>query len=149
MKTTTGKSAVKRRQAAVALTDARAHELGFDRFESSTVARDGQSVTFTMCSGAKYEMPLDYLLEAFGRYRKERNSGAEESQEAARVVRSRRLKDSRAVRVVLDNGSGYTVPWDTVLMACEPQFQFFGGLTLSSRRMTRKWLRRVGSFRRD
>jgi hypothetical protein len=146
---TTGTETAKKRQAAAVLNDAQAHKLGFDRFEGSSVARDGQSVTFTMRSGAKYEMPVQYLVEAFGHDPDGHGFGSGTSREPARVARSRRLKDSRAVRVVLDNGDGYTVPWDTVLMACEPQFQYFGGLTLKSRSMTEKWLGRVGSFRRD
>jgi hypothetical protein len=145
MKAATGMGTTRERRAAAVLDDAKAHDLGFDRFERSSVARDGQSVTFTMRSGAKYEMPLQYLVEAFGHDPEDPRV----FREPERVVRSRRLKDSRAVRVVLDNSAAYTVPWDTVLMACEPQFKYFGGLTLKSRDMVDKWLRRVGSFRRD
>lgn len=149
MRTTTKAGTAKRPQAAAALTDARAHKLGFDRFESSSVARNGQSVTFAMRSGAKYEMPLQYLVETFGRDPEDQGSISGASQEASRIVRSRRLKDSQAVRVVLNNGAVYTVPWDTVLMACEPRFKYFGGLTLKSQEMTERWLHRVGNFRRD
>lgn len=91
-------------------------------------------------------MPLAYLVEAFEE-RKEISAGS--PRKAERALRSRRSQDSRTVRVALDNGEAYTVPWDTVLMACEPQFEYFGGLTLESRAMTQRWLRKVGSFRRD
>jgi hypothetical protein len=56
------------------------------------------------------------------------------------ALRCRRLDDGSVVRVYLSSGHAVDVVWDTVLMACEPAYEHFGGLTEESRIKTfRYW----------
>jgi len=43
------------------------------------------------------------------------------------------------VRIYLSDGKQHDVPWDTVLMACEPRYEHFGGLTSHSKELTKRW----------
>jgi hypothetical protein len=126
---------VKRRRVAEVLNDLRAHEEGYDRFSRSAVLDDGKAVKVVMRSGAQYILPTGLLMDIFEGYRR----APQAVSSPRRVVRTRRLKDERAVLVTLDNGERLTLPWDTVLMACEPRFEHFGGLTDKSRAITQKW----------
>ena len=43
------------------------------------------------------------------------------------------------MRVYLDNGEIYDVAWDMILMACEPAYEHFGGLTEDSKEFISRW----------
>jgi len=45
----------------------------------------------------------------------------------------RRVLRGHALRVYMSNHTAYDVAWDTVLMACEPRYEWFGGLTAEIR----------------
>ena len=51
------------------------------------------------------------------------------------VLRTRRMIDGSIIRVYLSDGRVFEVPWDTVLMTCEPRYEHFGGLTKKSKAM--------------
>ncbi|MGV8039481.1 MAG: hypothetical protein AB2L07_05200 [Thermoanaerobaculaceae bacterium] len=50
------------------------------------------------------------------------------------------------LRVDLDNGEIFDVLWETVLMACEPEYPQFGGETPEGRAIADDGMRRWGPF---
>ena len=44
------------------------------------------------------------------------------------VIGVRKVCRGHAIRVQMGDGTVYDVAWDTVLMACEPRYEWFGGL---------------------
>jgi hypothetical protein len=116
---------------------------GFDRFVSSSVEEGGQGVALTYRSGARYLVPLEYLLCW---YTETHNRGKSRAGGRLLILRSRMIANGRIVRVYLSDGRQYDVLWDTVLMACEPLYEHYGGLTPQARELTRLWAERHGSF---
>ena len=120
---------------------------GSARFARSSVSRNGKSILFEYLSGARYRVPLEYLLEWFDEpheIQKKVDSLGE-----LRIEKSRRFSNSHFVLVRLSDGRTYYVAADTVLMACEPLYEHFGGLTEKAKGMTRDWWQRHGPFRID
>ena len=124
------------------LTDRNLHLQGFGEFSRSSVSSDGKSMLFEFPNGTSYRVPVEYLY----RWSKE---GPPDAPGELRVVRSRRLAEPKLIRVYLSDGQAQDIAWDTVLMACEPRYEHFGGLTESSKKLTRKWEAADGRFRID
>lgn len=126
------------------LTDNNVTDRGFSQFAASSVLEEGQAVRFVYPSGAAYDVPLVYILEWFRGCEDEHQETSRRPRrklshgETLRIVRSRKFCEDLAVRLYLNNGQTFDVPWDTVLMACEPRYQYFGGLTKQSKRQTEK-----------
>ena len=128
------------------LQDKLLHENGFSCFAGSAVLHDGLAIAFTYPSGVQYEVPLAYMLTWFDSPHelKERV----ESSGRLRIIHSRRISDNQVVSVRLSDGQVYLVAYDTVLMACEPLYEYFGGLTDTSKARTKSWWDKHGPVRK-
>ena len=111
--------------------------LGFSCFRSSSVESQGTHVRFRYPSGAEYRVSLRYLLQWF--------PGLGRAQPALRADASRTIASHAIVRVFLSNGNAVDVAFDTVLMACEPSYEHFGGLTPLARRVVQRAFAAGGS----
>jgi hypothetical protein len=125
------------------LKDRELTRYGFGCFASSSIGDQGRAVVFRFPSGAEYKVPLEYLIRWFVMPEQD-----EENDTTLRFVRSRR-RDPHLVRVFLSDGRRYDVAWDTVLMACEPRYEHFGGLTSYFKEIAPRWLESHGPFRTD
>jgi hypothetical protein len=119
------------------IRDRTLHKQGFGEFSASSVVSGGKAIAFSYPSGMRYIVPLEYILSWFG------SSGRGE--EPANATRSRRLSGGRLVRVYLSDGKYLDVAWDTVLMACEPLYEHYGGLTQESKALTTRWKPNLGN----
>lgn len=117
---------------------------GFGNFARSSKVNGGRSVRFEYPSGARYDVPVEFLLDWFPREEAEK---AAQSRVLPTVERVRTGPEGDLVRVHLSDGKVLEVAWDTVLMACEPLYEHYGGLTEESRKLTRAGEERYGSLR--
>lgn len=133
------------------ITDSSALDLGFSRFLSSHVRDRGETVDFCMKSGAVYSVPAEYVRRWFRGHENEyeRRNDAITGNDRLAVVRSRRLPGNEYVRVVFSDGYVFEVAWDTVLMACEPRYEHYGGLTDRAKALIQWWSRNHGPFLRE
>jgi len=115
------------------LTDRGLVKEGFHRFAGSAKLDNGRSVFFTYPSGAKYKVPLEFVLQWF------EPIARGNSEFTPCILKTRRMPDPHFVRLYLSDGSTKDVSWDTVLMACEPLYEHYGGLTEQSRELVRQW----------
>ncbi len=117
----------------------------YGAFGKCSVLHKGRMIRFTMAGGTIYDVPLVYFLQwhdephyvySKGRWVAYRGlAGQARIRLDAAFTKCRRVMGGRAVRVYLGK-CAYFVPWDTVLMACERDYEHFGGLTKESRRAT-------------
>lgn len=121
------------------ISDRNVHLLGYSRFQRSGVLRGGAGVRFMYPSGAVYDVPRLYLAAWFNTL----------PRPTPRIRATRMLADGRVIRVYFSRGHSVDVAWDTVLMACEPAYEHFGGLTPGSRRLVKAGVRQCGSFRKE
>lgn len=117
---------------------------GFGKFARSSKIENGRSVRFEYPSGARYDIPVEFLVEWFPR---EEAAKAAQRRVLPTVERVRTASEGDLVRVHLSDGKVLEVAWDTVLMACEPLYEHYGGLTEESRKLTRAGEERYGSLR--
>ena len=122
-----------------AILDRKVHLQGYSRFQRSGVLRGGTGVRFVYPSGAIYDVPKAYLASWFETL----------PQRTPRIRATRVLADGVVTRVYFSGGHSVDVAWDTVLMACEPAYEHFGGLTSESRRLTKAGVRQYGNFRKE
>lgn len=119
-------------------------------FQSCEPVRGGKAVKFVMACGNSYTVGLPYLARWFlgpdctaEVSRTSRTSGpTSRGPSAIRAIKCRRTLMRTAVRVYLNDGRVYVVPWDTVLMACEKEYEHYGGLTRESKKLTNRMARR-------
>lgn len=126
---------------------------GCTQFDSAVPAKDGAALDIVFKSGAAYRIPLNYIEAWF--------ASEPVQSEVLNSVASGRWKNAVEVRAVgasvsdhglnvdlgLSDGRVLTLIWETVLMACEPRFELFGGETEYSRALTHLYLERHGSLR--
>jgi hypothetical protein len=113
----------------------------FVGFSAVKVLEGGRCVRFRYPSGFSYDVPLRYLLSWFARPHfallrgRWRDVSAEWPRNTGKATASgaRRTMGGLAVRIYLTNQRALEVAWDTVLMACEPAYEHFGGLTPEGR----------------
>src|SRR5436305_6136622 len=116
---------------------------GFSRFLSSSIKEDGFVIEFLYPSGDRYRVPIDYLLQWYGGFHHQRKAKAAADR---RAIRSRKISDGHLVRVFMSDGRTFDVAWDVVLMACEPRYEHYGGLTQESKALVSRWqMRPVGA----
>jgi hypothetical protein len=120
---------------------------GFGRFSSSSRTDNGLSILFQYPSGARYKVSLAFVLKWCGDSREEDTESAYRKEQVSVVLRTRIFSDGHFVRTYLSDGRRCDIAWDTVLMACEPLYEHYGGLTGESKKLTREWHERCGSFR--
>jgi hypothetical protein len=124
--------------------DYSASPLGFMEFAGSSVNECEGYLRVSFRSGATYSIPSEYVASWF--------EGSDYDQRLKQsgqslIVRSRVISRGTETRIFWGNGTHRDIPWDTVLMACEPMYENFGGFTEQSRRTTERWLAKMGSFR--
>ncbi len=117
----------------------------YGAFGKCSILRGGKMIRFTMAGGAIYDVPVTYFRKwydephyvyANSRWVEYRGSGRKgHESRATTFTKCRRVMGGRAVRVYIGNHA-FFVPWDTVLMACERNYEHFGGLTEESRQVT-------------
>jgi hypothetical protein len=114
------------------------HKQGFLGFSASSVVSGGKAIAFSYPSGMRYIVPLEYILSWFG--------GSGRGEEPYSAARSRRLSGGHLVRLYLSDGKHVDVAWDTVLMACEPLYEHYCGLTEESKALTKRWKPNFGNL---
>jgi len=124
------------------LRDRTLHKQGFRHFRRSAVVSHGKAIIFEYPSGLRYRVPVDYLVGWF-----DPPSDLGTAKDDLRIVKSRKLSEPQLVRVYLSDGRRLDVAWDTVLMACEPSYEHFGGLTQYSQELSSSWGAEEGCFR--
>jgi hypothetical protein len=130
------------------IRDRTARKQGFDRLLRSSVSQDGGTIFFEYPSGARYAVQLAYVLSWYDEPHHHRKDKRWHAHKRARhVLRSRTISDGHLARIYLSDGSQYDVAWDVVLMACEPAYEHYGGLTAKGKELTKKWTKLRGPFR--
>jgi len=112
----------------------------------------GRVLRFEYPVGLSYDVPVPYVVSWFSqphyrragrRWRPASSSWPHGFTEAV-ALRTRLMLAGSVACVYLSNSCAVEVAWDTVLMACEPAYEHFGGLTPSARAITlrywKEWL---------
>jgi hypothetical protein len=94
-------------------------------FRRTRLLGAGRAVRFTYQNGVQYDVPLAYMKLWGGELQRSVTTPRAGS---LRVTRTRRGSDGYMAAIFLNDRSMFHVPWDTVLMACEPLCGHFGGL---------------------
>lgn len=108
-------------------------------FKRSKILDNGTALKFIMACDVSYKVTLDCLLEWFDSphyyWLLERKKLVKFNREThklnkqkSKIIKIRRILKKTALRVYLNNCSIYDVAWDTVLMACESQYEHYGGI---------------------
>jgi len=97
------------------------------------------AVRVTLSHGQSYEIPIMYLQLWY-------SEGPHEISREPRKLEVKIVGDGDLLRVRLPDGSVYLVAWDVILMACEPDYVHFGGLTEYSKSTTKEWYEKIGPF---
>ena len=131
------------------ISDAVAGETGLSRFQSVTSHGDRRIVRFQMRSGDTFDVPVPVILTWFDGYEDEQPGAIlrEVSVDDLEMIDAACWVEGRIARVSLNDGRILDVPWDTLLMACEPRFEHYGGLTAASKKLTKRLARNYGSFK--
>jgi hypothetical protein len=109
---------------------------------NAEIDRVNKNLRVTYGAGPTYSVPLDYVDTWYDRGPHEVVSP--ESSDLPSVV----VGDGGTfLQLTLEGGSLYIVAWDTILMACEPDYEYFGGLTDFFKTHSRMWLEKAGPFR--
>lgn len=116
------------------IVDKRAGKYGWTTFSRSSVGREGRSVEVEYSNGVRYLIPTAYIIR-WGI----QGEASKPPRKTARVLRVRRARKNQVVRVTFTDGTKGDIAWDTVLMACEPRYEHYGGLTRESKALTREW----------
>jgi len=126
--------------------DIRRHDYG--SFAKCRLSPQNDSIEFVLTGGAMYEVKLDYFLRWHehphflrqGRKLDDLNAtvAGRPQLRGLKFAGCRRIRSRTAVRIQLNNGYVYDVPWDTVLMACEKNYEHFGGLTSKSQELVER-----------
>ena len=115
--------------------------MGFGKFSTASKADEGGAVVFQYPSGVRYKVPVEFIRAWF--------PVEEKAEGTATITRVRTISDGDLVRIYFSDKRNADVVWDTVLMACEPLYEHYGGLTEHSKRLTEVWAKRNGTFRVD
>lgn len=119
------------------ITDKDTRLLGLNSFSSVVFREDTQVLEFTYRGGKKYDVPLRYFRTWFPAPHEQGHavSGRGDDVAAAGLVGT----GGACAQVVLRSGAAFYVGWDLVLMACEPKYIHYGGLTKESQQNTKRW----------
>lgn len=127
----------------------------YGTFQNCSIRAEGKVFRFEYACGARYDVPIDYFVQWYyephyirrgSRWIEWQRSKHKDVKKGRRLrllfVRYRSLSGIwgiRAVKIFLNNGTAFLVPWDTVLMSCEKRYEHFGGLTKESRRIVNEY----------
>ncbi len=126
------------------ILDSTAEAQGFTDFSRSCVLDSGRKVLVCYRSEASYVISCEYLMKWF------ETEQVREDRPGARlqIRKSRVISRGQQIRVWFHDGSIRDINWDSVLMACEPKYEHYGGFTVNSRQVTETWQMREGPFRK-
>lgn len=114
-------------------------------FQKCIIAPSGKSINFIFANGQEYTVSLEYFLK-WNRhphvvYFKNKwinwNASISIDNKNGLYKKWRRVISNSAVKIYLTNDTAYIIPWDTVLMACEPRYEYYGGLTKESKKIVK------------
>lgn len=142
--------------------DRHLYRLGLYRFSQTSLQNQGKAVRFDYPADLSYCVPLEYLLAWFSAphyvlNRRRRARPLEEihslelegwKEAVERIRRVRLILEGRCARIYFNDQAICDVAWDTPLMACEPRYEHFGGLTPESKALTEAYYERLGPFLR-
>lgn len=127
----------------IALNDRTAHYLGLTEFSQCRVVDQGARVAFSFRSGDRYVVPSAFILSWYG-------DDAPDVGGRSRVVRADSCPsadDAGRARLHFEGGAELSVPWDYVLMGCEPEFEWYGGFSEQNLAEVERWMQTHGPFR--
>jgi len=122
-------------------------------FKSCQVLENGTRVQFVYANGVSYNVPLEYILSWFsephfvlenGKLKDWNETKFSIDTKNVYALKCRRVFEREAVRIYLSNNTANDVLWDTILMACEPNYEHFGGLTSESKKDVDQWFKLRG-----
>lgn len=122
-------------------------------FKKCLILNNGNKVRFVFACGVSYDVPFEYVLQWVanphyilknGRMIEWDKTKSDFDKESVKALKCRRVLDKLAIRFYLDNNTAFDISWDTVLMACEPNYEHFGGLTVESKDIVKKWHKKRG-----
>jgi len=107
-------------------------------FENCILKNEGVSIMFAYPCKQEYEVPVKEVLTWFFRPHYSLvddnilldwpNNKDYKMPENIFVEKLQFVLEKHAVRIFMNDKTVYDVAWDTVLMACEPRYEWFGGL---------------------
>lgn len=112
-------------------------EANYSKFALCEIMRGGLAVCFKYPSGAAYEVDVSDILSWFTTPHYQCTSAGVKNwldkrsyrpPACLRVRAARRVLGGHALRLRMSDDTAYDVAWDTVLMACEPRYEWYGGL---------------------
>jgi len=118
----------------------------YTQFSGCRLKSNGKEVEFNYPSGDSYVVSIEYFCKMYdniphyikqkGKVRSRwiewdpyKHAFVKLRPKELRFTRCRRSRDHFAVYIYLSNDTAFEVPWDTVLMMCEPRYEWFGGHT--------------------
>lgn len=113
-------------------------EANYSKFAKCEIIHGGSAVRFKYPSQDVYEVDIKQILSWFqvphyvcsvGKVDDWPDGQAYTIPSAVSVRAIRRILSGHALRVYMTDSTAYDVAWDTVLMACEPRYEWFGGLS--------------------
>jgi hypothetical protein len=119
----------------------------YANFIDCQIQEDGKCVEFIYANSSKYKVPIEYLVLWFSNphYHVTNNelvefneSQHQNSKKLLRATKWELILAGTAIRLYLGD-LVYEIPWDTVLMASEPKYEHFGGLTDKSKKIVNDW----------
>lgn len=126
------------------------------RFDPCELGESGHAVLFRFAGGAHYYVPLEYVVQWFRHPHYRRTAKglrtwrdmSWQPSATMRASRCRRVLGRQAVRLELVSGEVFDILWETVLMACEPRYEHFGGLIPRNKHIAADGLAEFGPFAR-
>ena len=106
------------------------------RFKKCRLIKELQSVEFIYANGKKYQVPFSEIRKWFKRPHYYLRNGVRikfgnqkyKVSKNPKPIRVRRILKGSGVRIYFNDKTACDVAWDTVLMACEPAYEHYGGL---------------------
>ncbi len=119
------------------IRDRNINEKNYSKFSRCAVNDDGRSVRFRYPCGGSYDVDIMQVLSWFDMpncfYQHGQACDWPSNREYTipswlRIKGVRRVACGHALRIRMNDDTAYDVAWDTVLMACEPCYEWYGGL---------------------
>lgn len=133
---------MKAKKVAKKLRDRDISDANYAKFSRCTVVHDGQAVCFRYPCGDSYVVSSAKLLSWFREPNCVYEDGKAQDWPADRryvvpadicIKTARRVVRGHSIRIRMSDDTAYDVAWDTVLMACEPLYEWYGGLPESKK----------------
>ncbi len=112
------------------IMDSDIDESNYSVFRRIQIIDDGLVLVFEYPSGDKYSVGLNQIMgwfEGFSPILNWKKSSNEDNRRLF-IEKCDLSHGGHAAIVCLSNGNAYQIAWDTVLMACEPRYEWYGGL---------------------